>query len=104
MVNRFVEELIPARERDNSRIVKPDVVTEDIKTWESSARTTLVQSALDWQLASTPKIMKGAPERTPIPGFKKALLREILLLSEGKTTFQIHKEATTNFLLKRREN
>ena len=103
-INRSIEDIVPSRDRDNLRKAKPDFSVEDVKNLETSARKTRVlTSALDWQIASAVKILQSVCDSTPTPGLSKALR---LLLSAGKTTSQIQKEATNNLgnvLLKRRE-
>ena len=103
-INRSIEDIVPSRERENLKKNKPDLSVEDIKTMEVSARKTRVlSSALDWQIASAVKILQSVCDSSPTPGLSKALR---LLLSAGKTTSQLQKEATNslgNILLKRRE-
>ena len=102
--NRSLEDLLPSRERENAKKAKPDVSVDDLKNWETSARKSRVlTSALDWQIATSIKILQSINEKTPNPDLDKALR---VLLSAGKTTFQLQKETSTNlgnFLLKRRD-
>ena len=96
--------MVPSRDRDSLKKAKPELSLDELKSLEvSSRKTRVLSSALDWQIASAVKILQSICDTTPTPGLSKALR---LLLSAGKTTSQIQKEATNNLgniLLKRRE-
>ena len=103
-LKRSLDDLFPDREIDNFKKAKPDISPKDVKSWEISARKTRVlSSALDWQLAATIKMLQRIADTTPVPGLDMALR---LMLSAGKTTYQIQRDATANLsncLLKKRD-
>ena len=103
-VNRSIEDLLPSTDKTHIHKVHPDVSSDDLKVFETSARKIrILSSALDWQIAAAVKILQKSCDTSPSTGLSQALR---LLLSAGRSTSQIQRESSFNLgnvLLKRRE-